>query len=213
MKKYHIAIVGATGAVGAELLARAGAAKFSGGEPAPDRIGPIRRKIDSVSRRIDRGRRTHRTLVRQDRHRIFQRRAAKSRAKFVPTARDAGAIVIDNSPAFRMDADVPLVIPEINGDDVKNHHGIIANPNCTTAVALMAIYPLHRAFGVRRVFAASYQAVSGSGRARDRGIEKAGRSGRARSTIASRRFIRIRSRSTFCRTSIRFSKAVTPKKK
>jgi aspartate-semialdehyde dehydrogenase len=62
-----------------------------------------------------------------------------------------------------MDPDVPLVIPEINGEDVKQHHGIIANPNCTTAVALMAIYPLHRAFGVRRVFAASYQAVSGSG--------------------------------------------------
>src|SRR5437660_7159485 len=62
-----------------------------------------------------------------------------------------------------MDSDVPLVIPEINGQDVKEHHGLIANPNCTTAVALMAIYPLHRAFGVRRVFAASYQAVSGSG--------------------------------------------------
>ena len=62
-----------------------------------------------------------------------------------------------------MEADVPLVIPEINGEDVKQHRGLIANPNCTTAVALMAIYPLHRAFGVRRVFAASYQAVSGSG--------------------------------------------------
>src|SRR5204863_5372655 len=83
--------------------------------------------------------------------------------KFVPLARAAGAIVIDNSPAFRMDADVPLVIPEINGNDVRNHRGVIANPNCTTAVALMAIYPLHRAFGVCRVFAASYQAVSGSG--------------------------------------------------
>ena len=62
-----------------------------------------------------------------------------------------------------MEPDVPLVIPEINGDDVQQHRGIIANPNCTTAVALMAIYPLHRAFGVQRVFAASYQAVSGSG--------------------------------------------------
>src|SRR6059058_4602613 len=62
-----------------------------------------------------------------------------------------------------MDSDVPLVIPEINGDDVRQHRGLIANPNCTTAVALMALYPLHRAFGVRRVIAASYQAVSGSG--------------------------------------------------
>ena len=62
-----------------------------------------------------------------------------------------------------MDADVPLIIPEINSDDVRAHRGIIANPNCTTAVALMALYPLHRAFGLRRVFASSYQAVSGSG--------------------------------------------------
>ena len=62
-----------------------------------------------------------------------------------------------------MDSEVPLIIPEINGQDVKQHDGLIANPNCTTAVALMAIYPLHRAFGIRRVFAASYQAVSGSG--------------------------------------------------
>jgi len=83
--------------------------------------------------------------------------------KFVPTARKGGAVVIDNSSVFRMDSDVPLVIPEINGQDVKEHRGLIANPNCTTAVALMAIYPLHRAFGIRRVFASSYQAVSGSG--------------------------------------------------
>src|SRR2546430_16228768 len=84
--------------------------------------------------------------------------------KFVPMARKAGAVVIDNSSVFRMDPEVPLVIPEINPDDVKQHRGVIANPNCTTAVALMAIYPLHRAFGIRRVFAASYQAVSGRGR-------------------------------------------------
>jgi aspartate-semialdehyde dehydrogenase len=62
-----------------------------------------------------------------------------------------------------MDEDVPLVIPEINAADVQQHRGLIANPNCTTAVTLMALYPLHRAFGVRRIFAASYQAVSGSG--------------------------------------------------
>src|SRR5207245_7848194 len=83
--------------------------------------------------------------------------------KDVPIARRAGAIVIDNSSVFRMEPDVPLVIPEINGEDVRGHSGLIANPNCTTAVALMALYPLHRAFGLQRVFAASYQAVSGSG--------------------------------------------------
>jgi aspartate-semialdehyde dehydrogenase len=78
-------------------------------------------------------------------------------------AQKAGAIVIDNSSAFRMEDEVPLIIPEINPEDVAQHRGIIANPNCTTAVALMALYPLHRAFGLQRVFAASYQAVSGSG--------------------------------------------------
>lgn len=83
--------------------------------------------------------------------------------EFAPIAAKAGCVVIDNSSAFRMDDAVPLVIPEINAADVRQHRGIIANPNCTTAVALMAIYPLHQAFGVRRVFASSYQAVSGTG--------------------------------------------------
>jgi aspartate-semialdehyde dehydrogenase len=72
-------------------------------------------------------------------------------------------VVIDNSNAFRMDDGVPLVVPEINAGDLKNHHGIIANPNCTTAITLMALYPLHKAFGVTRIFASSYQAVSGTG--------------------------------------------------
>jgi aspartate-semialdehyde dehydrogenase len=71
--------------------------------------------------------------------------------------------VVDNSSAFRMDPQVPLVVPEINGGDVKLHRGIIANPNCTTAITLMALYPLHQAFRVRRIFASSYQAVSGTG--------------------------------------------------
>jgi aspartate-semialdehyde dehydrogenase len=80
-----------------------------------------------------------------------------------PRARAAGAVVIDNSPAFRMEDEVPLVIPEINGEDIRRHKGIIANPNCTAAIALMALYPLHRAFGVKRALGASYQAVSGTG--------------------------------------------------
>ena len=83
--------------------------------------------------------------------------------EFAPIAAKAGCVVVDNSSAFRMDDSVPLVIPEINAADVKKHKGIIANPNCTTAVALMALYPLHQAFGVKRVFASSYQAVSGTG--------------------------------------------------
>lgn len=83
--------------------------------------------------------------------------------EFAPHAVKAGAVVVDNSSAFRMDPDVPLIVPEVNAADVKGHKGILANPNCTTAITLMALYPLHREFGVTRVFASSYQAVSGTG--------------------------------------------------
>jgi aspartate-semialdehyde dehydrogenase len=83
--------------------------------------------------------------------------------KYASVAVKGGAVVVDNSSAFRMEADVPLVVPEINGDDVKKHKGIIANPNCTTAITLMALYPLHQEFRVKRIFASSYQAVSGTG--------------------------------------------------
>jgi aspartate-semialdehyde dehydrogenase len=82
---------------------------------------------------------------------------------FAPVAVQAGAVVVDNSSAFRMDEHVPLVVPEVNGGDIALSRGIIANPNCTTAITLMALWPLHQAFGVRRVFASSYQAVSGTG--------------------------------------------------
>ena len=84
-------------------------------------------------------------------------------AEFAPAAVEAGAVVVDNSSAFRMDDSVPLVVPEINAADVAGHKGIIANPNCSTIVTVMALHPLHQAFGVKRMFASTYQAVSGSG--------------------------------------------------
>src|SRR5688572_27598622 len=80
-----------------------------------------------------------------------------------PDAVRAGCLVIDKSSAFRMDPDVPLVIPEINPDALRKHKGIIANPNCSTAVTLMALWPLHQAFGLKRYFASTYQSVSGTG--------------------------------------------------
>jgi aspartate-semialdehyde dehydrogenase len=83
--------------------------------------------------------------------------------EYAPIAAQAGCVVVDNSSAFRMDDKVPLVVPEINAADVKWHKGIIANPNCTTAITLMALYPLHAAFNCTRIFASSYQAVSGTG--------------------------------------------------
>jgi aspartate-semialdehyde dehydrogenase len=83
--------------------------------------------------------------------------------QLAPDAVKAGCLVIDKSSAFRMDPDVPLVIPEINPEQLRRHKGIIANPNCSTAVALMGLWPLHQAFGLKRYIAATYQSVSGTG--------------------------------------------------
>ena len=81
-------------------------------------------------------------------------------------AADAGAVVIDNTSAFRLTDGVPLVVPEVNPQAARDHRGIIANPNCSTILLAVALWPLHRAFGVRRVVVSTYQAVSGAG-ARD----------------------------------------------
>jgi aspartate-semialdehyde dehydrogenase len=83
--------------------------------------------------------------------------------EILPPAAANGTVSVDNSSAFRMDPQVPLVIPEINGDAAKDHHGIVANPNCTAIAALMPLGPLHRAFGLRSVVASSYQSSSGAG--------------------------------------------------
>ena len=80
-----------------------------------------------------------------------------------PDAVKSGCLVIDKSSHYRMDPDVPLVIPEINPEGLRSHKGIIANPNCSTAVTLMALWPLHQAFGLKRYFASTYQSVSGTG--------------------------------------------------
>ena len=161
-KEYHIAVVGATGAVGAEFFRvlerrnfpaasiRALASGKSAGKEVRFRDRPI--TVEELNER---------SFEKIDI--AFFSAGGNISREFVPIAKKTGAVVIDNSSVFRMDSDVPLVIPEINPEDVKQHCGVIANPNCTTAVALMAIYPLHRAFDVKRVFAASYQAVSGSG--------------------------------------------------
>src|SRR6266581_2434200 len=162
MKGYHIAVVGATGAVGQELLRVLERRNFPVASLRP--ISSARSAGKSVRFRDES------VSVRQLNEDSFENidvayfsAGGVISQKYVPIACKADAIVIDNSSAFRMDAHVPLVIPEINAEDVRRHRGLIANPNCTTAITLMALFPLHRAFGVRRIFAASYQAVSGSG--------------------------------------------------
>ncbi len=161
-KKYHVAIVGATGAVGIELLRVMERREF----PLADlRLLASPR---SAGRKLEfRGREYAVEALGEDSFAgidlAFFSAGSGTTKQFAPFATAAGAVVIDNSSAFRMDPEVPLVIPEINPDDARTHRGLIANPNCTTAVALMALYPLHRAFGLRRIFASSYQAVSGTG--------------------------------------------------
>ncbi len=83
--------------------------------------------------------------------------------RLLPAAVEAGATVVDNSHAFRMDPEVPLVVPEINADDVSWHHGIISNPNCATIIALVPTWPLHELGGVTRMIVSTYQAASGAG--------------------------------------------------
>jgi aspartate-semialdehyde dehydrogenase len=171
MGNYHIVVVGATGAAGTELLRVLERRNFPVGSLCA--IGSDR----SVGKSI--GFRGESIPVEKLSDRSFEKTdiaffcaGGDISRKYVPIACQADAIAIDKSSAFRMDPQVPLVIPEINAEDVRRHRGIIANPNCTTTVMLMALYPLHRIFHVRRVFAASYQAVSGSG---TRGVEELAR--------------------------------------
>src|SRR5437660_9318757 len=167
MKGYHIAVVGATGATGTELLRVLERRNFPTASLRAIGAGrsackPVRFRGESIA--VE-------TLAAPSFDKIdiaFFSAGGDVSRNHVPIACQSDAIAIDKSSAFRMEPHVPLVIPEINADDVRRHRGIIANPNCTTTVMLMALYPLHRIFHVRRVFAASYQAVSGSG---TRGVE------------------------------------------
>ncbi len=158
----HVAIVGATGAVGIEMMRVLERRKFPVGELT---LLASARSAGKTMRFKDRD-----VVVKELTPEafagvelaLFSAGASISR-EFAPHAVAAGAVVVDNSSAFRMDDKVPLVVPEINAADIAKHSGIIANPNCTTAIALTALYPLHQAFAVKRIFASTYQAVSGSG--------------------------------------------------
>src|SRR6201982_2104261 len=163
----HIAVVGATGAAGTELLRVLERRNFPVASLRP--IGSKRSVGKTVSfceEPIPVHELGDRSFDKIDI--VFFSAGGDVSRNYVPMACQSDAIVIDKSSAFRMDPHVPLVIPEVNAQDVRLHSGIIANPNCTTTVMLMALYPLHRIFRVRRVFAATYQAVSGSG---TRGVE------------------------------------------
>ena len=161
-RKPHVAVVGATGAVGLEMIKTLEKCNFPVGKlTLLASARSVGKKLKFRSEEVAVKELTKTAFAGID---IALFSAGSSISKeFAPIAAQADCVVIDNSSAFRMDDQVPLVIPEINASDVKWHKGIIANPNCTTAVTLMALYPLHQAFNVKRIFASSYQAVSGTG--------------------------------------------------
>jgi aspartate-semialdehyde dehydrogenase len=157
-----VGIVGATGVVGQELLRLLHERNF------PMRALRLFASARSVGKVIECAGKTY--TVEEAKPGVFGDidvaffavEGATTKA-LAPDAVAAGCLVIDKSSAYRMDPAVPLVIPEINPEGLRQHKGIIANPNCSTAVALMALWPLHLKFGLKRYFAATYQSVSGTG--------------------------------------------------
>ncbi len=159
---YNVAIAGATGAVGQTFLKILEEREFPVGEL----------KLLASKRSVGK-----KLLFRETEYTVeeltpdsfkgidiafFSAGSSRSR-EFAPHAAKAGAVVVDNSSAFRMDKDVPLVVPEVNPEDAFKHQGIIANPNCTTIVMIVALKPLYDYSRVKRVIVASYQAASGAG--------------------------------------------------
>ncbi len=162
MKSYRIAVAGATGAVGLDMLETLEKRNFPVAELVPlasERSVGKKLKFkgeDLVVRELGKDSFKGIDIA------LFSAGASRSK-EFAKFAVDAGAVVIDNSSAFRMDPDVPLVVPEVNPEDAKKHKGIIANPNCSTIIMVVAVFPLHKAKKLVRLVAATYQAASGAG--------------------------------------------------
>ena len=162
MKKYRVAILGATGAVGQEFLNLIEERKFPFSELrllASSRSAG--RKIAFMGKEYTVQETTADSFEGID-IALFAGGAASK--EFAPHAVKAGAVVIDNSSAFRMDPDVPLIVPEVNPEAIKKHKGIIANPNCSTIIMVMGLKPLYDIAKIRRIVVSTYQAVSGAGK-------------------------------------------------
>src|ERR1700748_3818585 len=164
LRDPEVAIAGVTGAVGGEFIATLNKRGF-----------PVR-KLKALASARSAGKtldfRGERIVIEELNERsfdgvdiaLFSAGGSISR-KFAPVAVRAGAVVVDNSSAFRMDPNVPLVIPEINARRIREHKGIIANPNCAAITALVPLWPIHRTNRIKRLIVASYQAASGAGAA------------------------------------------------
>lgn len=162
MKKFNVAVVG-VGAVGEEMLRVLMQRNFPANEIRV--FARSDRKIMVDGRSFDVKTTTPESF--EDIHfALFAGTEGEKGAAvtFAADAVTAGAVVIDNGADFRMDPKVPLVVPEVNAEDLKKHNGIIANPNCSTIQMVVALTPIHKKFGLKRIIASTYQAVSGSGR-------------------------------------------------
>ncbi|MCD5406777.1 MAG: aspartate-semialdehyde dehydrogenase [Desulfotomaculum sp.] len=167
MQKYNLAIVGATGAVGQEILNILDERDFP--------IGELRlcATARSAGKEISFQNKTY--VVQKTTADSFEGMdialfaGGKASVEFGATAVERGCVVVDNSSNYRMDPAVPLIVPEVNPEDVKNHKGIIANPNCSTIIMVVALKPIDDAAGIKRVVVSTYQAVSGAGK---EGIEE-----------------------------------------
>ena len=162
MKEYTVAVLGATGAVGQEMIKILQERNFPVGKLIPLASA---RSAGKTLRFRDRD-----VTVQEARDEAFQGvdivlgAAENDIAKrFAPAIVKAGAVFVDNSSAFRLDPNVPLIVPEINPEDVKNHHGILANPNCSTIITVTAVNALNALSPIRTMTASTYQAVSGAG--------------------------------------------------
>jgi aspartate-semialdehyde dehydrogenase len=164
MKKYNIAVVGATGMVGRKFLQVLEERKlpaenyylFASAKSAGTKLPFMGKEYEIIELKKEN------IINKKIDIALFSAGAGVSR-EFAPVFAEKGCVVIDNSSAWRTDKDVPLVVPEVNPGDIDWHHGIIANPNCSTIQAVVALKPLHDAFKIKRIVYSTYQAVSGAG--------------------------------------------------
>lgn len=163
MKKWTVAVVGATGLVGRKMLDVLAERNFPVETLVPVASGnsagqTVRFRGEDIPVQVISG-----EVFNDVEIALFSAGGSVSKT-YAPIAARAGAVVIDNSSAWRMDPDVPLVVPEVNPDALENHNGIIANPNCSTIQMVVALQPLHEKYSIRRVVVSTYQSVSGSGK-------------------------------------------------
>ncbi len=162
-EQYRVAVVGATGAVGEEMISVLEERHF----PVEELL-PFASERSAGTRIEFRGKETVVSLLEEDSFKgvdiaLFSAGGERSKT-WAPVAARSGCVVIDNSSAWRMDPEVPLVVPEVNPGDISRHKGIIANPNCSTIQMVMALKPIHDAAGIKRVVVTTLQSVSGTGK-------------------------------------------------